>query len=119
MVAGKDSHGRGFTATRIFLPSEQKWVFRWIFSHALPFLFSQSVLKRNCVVITDGDSNMYEALNEQTYQGGLWQGTHHFLCQWHLLNCGWNKEVKPHIPTKDDKLKDIGKKNWMSNFLLN
>jgi hypothetical protein len=33
MVAGKDSHGRGFTATCIFLPSEQKWVFRWIFSH--------------------------------------------------------------------------------------
>lgn len=69
------------------------------------------------MVITDSDSNMYEALREHTYQGGLWQGTHHFLCQWHLLNCGWNKEVKPHVPNKDDRLKDIGKKN-RSSYLL-
>jgi hypothetical protein len=110
VVAGKDSCARGFTATRIFLPSEQKWVFSWIFGYALPFLFGHSVLKRNKIVITDGDSNMYESLNEHTCYGGLWHGTHHLLCQWHLLNVSWRRDVRPHIPAKEVNLKYVGKK---------
>jgi hypothetical protein len=109
VVAGKDSCARGFTATRIFLPSEQKWVFSWIFGSALPFLFGHSVLKKNHIVITDGDSNMYESLIEHTSYEGLWYGTHHLLCQWHLLNVSWRRDVRPHIPAKDANLKYVGK----------
>jgi len=47
LAAGKDSNAQAFTACRIFLPSEQRWMFQWIFSHALPFLFGPSVLRLN------------------------------------------------------------------------
>ena len=81
LVAGKDSHGKSFTAARIFLPSEQKWVFRWIFQCCLPTLFGESVTKRNRVCITDGDNHCYDALKEAAGQNGPWKGTIKRLCQ--------------------------------------
>ena len=47
LAAGKDSNAQAFTACHIVLPSEQRWVFQWIFSHGLPFLFGPNVLRLN------------------------------------------------------------------------
>ena len=38
LVAGKDSNNHAFTGVRVFLPSEQLWVFDWIFRECLPEL---------------------------------------------------------------------------------
>lgn len=38
LAAGKDSNNCGFTAAHVFLPSEQHWVFDWIFQqHCLHY----------------------------------------------------------------------------------
>jgi len=118
LVAGKDSMGRGYTASRIFLPNERKWVFGWIFGYALPFLLGKAVLRRNCVTITDGDDNMYNSLMEHAGVNGLWEGTHHVLCQWHLFNLGWNHKVKPYISDRDERIKDVAKitANWIKTW---
>ncbi len=47
LVAGKDGNNCGFTAARVFLPSEQRWVFDWMFSTALPSLLSEEVIRKN------------------------------------------------------------------------
>lgn len=106
LVAGKDSTGSAFTATRMFLPSEQKWVFHWIFKHALPLLLGTTSIKRNSIVITDGDCNIYDSLNDETTIGGIWEGTQHFLCFWHLLTVSWAKDIKPF--TKNAEVSQLG-----------
>ena len=93
LAAGKDSNAQAFTACRIFLPSEQRWVFQWIFSHALPFLFGPSVLRLNRLCLTDGDKNEYESLKDQFAAKTSWSQSTHALCEWHLLSSPWRKEV--------------------------
>ena len=62
-MAGKDSNGKMFTFLRAFLPNEKGWVFRWVFSIVFPQLFGNIILKLIQVIITDGDSQEYNQLD--------------------------------------------------------
>ena len=68
LVAGKDGNNCGFTAARIFPPSEQMWVFQWIFYYAVPTLFSSSVIQCNQLCVTDGNKQVYNSLNQLQLQ---------------------------------------------------
>ena len=96
LVAGKDGNNSGFTAARIFLPSEQMWVFQWIFDYALPTLFSPSVIQANHLCVTDGDKQVYHPLNQLQMRKEIWTGTHQ-LCEFHLLVIAWRKKVLPFV----------------------
>ena len=93
LVSGKDNNGGSFTAACIFLPSERKWVFQWVFQYCLPTLLGKLAVQRNQACVTDGDQNEYGSLTELSGAGQLWQGTTHTLCEWHLLNAQWRKAV--------------------------
>ena len=97
LVAGKDSNNNGFTGVRIFLPSEQLWVFDWIYRDCLPSLLGEDIIRRNQLCLTDGDPQMYGALRTQQLNKEVWQGQH-ALCEWHLLVVGWHESVLKHIP---------------------
>jgi len=101
LVAGKDGNNCGFTAARIFLPSEQRWVFDWIFSTALPSLLSEEVIRKNKLCVTDGDPQMFEALRSQQAKREVWLGSHVF-CEWHLLVVGWKVHVSCTVPRGDE-----------------
>jgi hypothetical protein len=96
LVAGKDGNNSGFTAARIFLPSEQMWVFQWIFDYALPTLFSPSVIQANHLCVTDGDKQVYHPLNQLQLRKEIWRGNHQ-LCEFHLLVIAWRKKVLPFV----------------------
>ena len=106
LVAGKDSNNNGFTGVRIFLPSEQLWVFDWMFRDCLPSLIGVDIIKRNKLCLTDGDPQMYGALRAQQMRKDIWQGEH-ALCEWHFLVVGWHENVIKHIP-EDDKSQWFG-----------
>ena len=72
VTSGKNSEGRPlgvssscdynmdvFTPFRVFMPSECRWVFLWIFKTAIPYLLGNAVLSRVQLVLTDGDSKIY------------------------------------------------------------
>jgi hypothetical protein len=96
IVAGKDGNNCGFTAARVFLPSEQLWVFQWIFDYALPTLFSPSVIQANHLCVTDGDKQVYHPLSQLQMQKVTWTGSH-MLCEFHLLVIAWRKKVLPYV----------------------
>ena len=54
-AGGKDSHGNMFIFLRVFMPNQQSWMFRWIFSVVFPSLIPKHILSSIKVVITDGD----------------------------------------------------------------
>jgi hypothetical protein len=56
--AGKDSNKRNFSAFRCFLPSEQRWVFKFDFGHnMIPSLLGQKHIIKFQQVNTDGDTD--------------------------------------------------------------
>ena len=40
-VGGEDSNGKMFIFLRCFMPNQQSWMFRWIFSVVMPSLISK------------------------------------------------------------------------------
>ena len=85
-MCGKDSCNAGFTAMRIFVPSEKQWVYSWIYSYAIPKLLGINATGRNRLVLTDGDRNNYAPLeNSIAADNSCWFNSSHGLCEWHLL----------------------------------
>lgn len=108
VVAAIDSNMEVFTPLRVFMPSEQGWVFDWIFKSCIPNLLGRENIKRTNVVLTDGARQMYSAFDVN--QKDLYPNAVHVLCMYHLvnkglerLNCrllGTDREiVKGHIDT--------------------
>ena len=44
LLAGKDLYGSMFTTLHCFMPSEQKWMFQWLWETAIPQLMGKAVL---------------------------------------------------------------------------
>ena len=59
VLAGKDGMCKGFTGLRVYLPSEQKWIFGWFFQKCVSSLIGDKIISKNHFVMTDGDWNMY------------------------------------------------------------
>ncbi|MGH7974223.1 MAG: hypothetical protein ACREBR_01760, partial [bacterium] len=95
IVAGKDNNVSGFTAARVFIPSEKQWVFRWIYSNCLPLLLGEEVITKTKLVLTDGDTDMYSPLHLLIKEKKIWGNCMHGLCYWHLSPQGWRRLVKP------------------------
>jgi hypothetical protein len=84
LLVGKDSYGSTFTALRCFMPSEQKWMFQWLWESATPLLMGKSVLRRNNLLLTDGDFNEYEPFVNA--RDTLYPHSQHGLCCYHLIS---------------------------------
>ena len=109
LVCGKDSCNAGFTAMRIFVPSEKQWVYSWIYTDAIPKLLGRNTTERNRLVLTDGDRNNYTPFeNSIALDDSCWYNSSHGLCEWHLLGQSWQKQVTPTIQ-KNEAVKQICK----------
>jgi len=98
MTAAVDSNMHSFTPLRAFLPSECRWVFRWLWEEAILTLLGKETLNRVQLVLSDGDSKIYVPFDD-AQKKGLYRNAVHGLCQYHLVT------QKLH----DLKLKDLEK----------
>jgi hypothetical protein len=62
-VTSKDSYGRMFIVLREFLPCEQSWAYKWLFQMVFPVLIDSDVLSKLSIVVTDGDSQEINQLD--------------------------------------------------------
>lgn len=93
-ATGKASNGKMFTFLRAFLPNQQGWVFRWIFSVVFPNMFHKQVLENVQVIISDGDPQEFtqiDACRKTVFPNAFRQ-----RCGFHIVRMGW----KSHIPGK-------------------
>ena len=63
IAAAVDQNMEIFTPFRVFMPSQQQWVFDWIFRSCIPVLMGPHILERTQLVLTDGDKQMYGAFD--------------------------------------------------------
>jgi hypothetical protein len=85
--AGKDNNRRNFSAFRCFLPSEQRWVFKFSFGRMIRSLLEEKTVRRVQKVNTDGDTAIYFPLDTLKSQLNIpWEKCHHCLCTYNLIN---------------------------------
>ncbi|CAJ1944890.1 unnamed protein product [Cylindrotheca closterium] len=93
LVCGRDSGGKAFAILQMFMPNETKAFYWWVFLEVLPAMLGVAHLKRVNLILTDGDANEYNALD---------QGIFHYFknairgrCGHHLIE----KTIKSHGPS--------------------
>jgi len=58
----KDASRKIHTVLRVYLPSEQEWVFTKVFAEFIPSLMGPDIVARINAILTDGDCNMFSGL---------------------------------------------------------
>lgn len=100
IAAGVDQNMEVFTPFRVFMPSQQQWVFDWIFRSCIPTLMGPAILERTMLVLTDGDKQMYGAFDN--VQEAFYPNARHALCMYHLVNKGIER-IKCRLRRQDKK----------------
>ena len=118
VLAGKNGLNQGFTGMRVFLPSEQFWVFDWFFNTCLIQMLKPDLIKRNKIVITDCDPNLYDPLRvAQSISQSAWYLSQHKLCQFHLLCQPWHLHIVLLAQNNSNKLKILEHiYKWLSSW---
>jgi hypothetical protein len=86
VTACPDSNMESFVPVRVFMPSQCKWVFGWIFGTAIPTLLGTEALERTQLVLTDGDPKIYDSFEE--HRRSFYPTAQHSLCMYHLVTKG-------------------------------
>ena len=100
IAASVDQNMEVFTPFRVFMPSQQQWVFDWIFRSCIPTLLGPENLERTMLVLTDGDKQMYGAFDN--VQEAFYPNARHALCMYHLVNKGLER-LKCRLRRQDKK----------------
>ena len=85
-VIGKNALNRNITFVDAFLPSQQQYVFRWLFNDTLPRLLDKFALSCTHIIMTDQDLHMIEGLSHPLNDLGLYGHALHRLCKWHKIS---------------------------------
>ncbi len=86
-----------FNCGRAFVPNGQAWVFDLLFKHCLPKFWGANVCSRVRLMITDGCSQEYLSFINNTGKENTFPNAIHGLCNYHLLNKGYQTHLKGHF----------------------
>ena len=95
-MCGKTTHGKMFTIMRVFLPHEKSWIFRWLFCVALPGLFGKPTVDQIKSIISDGDSQEIQQLDNAISL--FLPKISRMRYGWHIVFMGWKARM-PHLNT--------------------
>ena len=86
-VVSKTIQNRNVPLVNCFLPSQQKYAFKWVFEKAIPECLPQKFLTMVSVMISDDDQHQLWALDIVRTLPGLIYGTSHIVktCKWHKV----------------------------------
>ena len=86
-VIGKNTRNKNIPLVDAFLPSQQRYVFSWLFQDALPYVLHKPSLKHTALIISDQDIHMIDALmgvlraEDRLYGMAMFR-----LCKWHKVS---------------------------------
>ena len=84
-VIGKNARNRNIPILDAFLPSQQQYVFRWLFGEAMPRLLDKFALSCTQLIMTDQDLHMIEGLSHPLNDLRLYGDAVRRLCKWHKV----------------------------------
>ena len=106
-----------FSPVRVFVPSQCRWVFMWLFGYVFPKLLGLLALSRIELVLSDGDSKIY--LSFDHYRLMYYTNAKHGLCIFHLVTkpigeCGSKLQGRSDSVVKD-QLETF--KHWVFSWM--
>ena len=88
IMVGRDSEGKVFPIMWAFLPSEERWVFEWLYKTVIPVLLGPRFCSHNRVHLTDQCAQAIEVLDLCCNTDGVYPLSQHRLCNWHKIDRG-------------------------------
>ena len=87
-ASGKTSSNRNFPLINAYIPSEQRWLFHWCITKAIPFILDKEDLKKTRMIVSDQDAQLTAVLADKL---GIRDGTYYGLarhrhCKWHKVS---------------------------------
>ena len=117
-AAGKDSNGNMFIFLRVFMPNQQSWMFRWVFSVVFPRLIPKNILQHVKIVITDGDAQEFTQVDNAIVN--VIPNAQRVRCGWHIVHQGFDRYVDTTFPDIPSSTIDEHKKiimTWMYSWM--
>ncbi len=85
-ASGKTSDNKNIPHINAFVPSQQRWVFEWIFEDGFPSILDRTALSKTCMILTDQDTQLVGTLLAKLHEHGrirTYGWALNRLCSWH------------------------------------
>ena len=90
---GKNARNKNLPFADGFLPSQQRYVFYWYLTVALPTVLNPEALKRTQIMITDQCVNMCPALSSALAHTEIYGDALERRCKWHIVSQFFSTEI--------------------------
>jgi hypothetical protein len=118
LLVGRDSNSKAFTICRIFMPNETAAFYRWVFLEALPLLLGEENLGRVKLIVSDGDSQEFNAIDEGIFH--VFKGARRGRCAYHVVQKTWETDFPSQtsflLPDQADPL-TTAIKRWVYTWM--
>ena len=117
-TGGKDANGKMFIFLRVFMPNQQSWMFRWVFSVIFPRLIPKHILQNIKIVITDRDPQEFTQIDNAIQN--VIPNAKRVRCGWHIITQGFERHVNTTFPDIAASVVEKYKKrilNWMYSWM--
>ena len=113
IFVGADGNNKLFPCFRCFLPNSSLEMFNWCYEKAFSILMKKEDVLLNKVFLTDGEFNMYYAMDLASSVNTYWKNTVTYRCRFHLFYQPWKKKVSGK-PKKGSDEETIC--SWIYNY---
>ena len=115
LLCGRDQNGKAFVVARIFMPNETIAFYRWVFLKCLPSLLGTEAMLRVRLLITDGDSQEFDAAQEACLH--FFKNAARCRCMFHLVQKSVQRHIAPsgfNTPLTKQHLQKV--KSWVYSW---
>ena len=85
-ASGKTMDNKNIPHINAFVPSQQRWVFDWIFEDGIPSILDEEDLRKTSIILTDQDHQLVGALLTKLRDKGIYGDALNRLCKWHKMS---------------------------------
>ena len=102
-----DMSGKPEVVLKCWAPNNRAWLFKWLFTVALPALVGISTCQKVQLVLTDGDSQECSQLDCALVD--VFTNAVRRRCGWHIVDRGWFRSLPANlgIMKQDPKFKEV------------
>ena len=118
LIVGRDSNGKAYIIMRIFMPNKTGGFFRWTFLRCLPYLLGKDILSKVKIIITDGDSQEFNAVDEAIFK--YFKNALRLRCGIHIVMKTMEKSIPSSnfMPGKDSAEAQLQMiRNWVFSWM--
>jgi hypothetical protein len=86
------------------MPNKTASFYRWVFLEALPLLLGECNLQKINLIMSDGDSQEFNAIDEGIFK--YFKNAHQGRCAYHIVQKTWGKEFPKNSCFEKPELSD-------------